>query len=57
MLLPCCLPLKVSALQRQLSGLSRREHAEEEDVQGLQTLNRELITEVEWLRTQHGEVS
>ena len=45
-----------AALKAELAQLSQREAAEEADVAGLQSQNRDLITEVEKLRTQVGEV-
>ena len=46
-----------AALKAELTQLSQREAAEEADVSGLQTQNRELIAEVEKLRANMGEVS
>ena len=46
-----------AALKAELTQLSQREAAEEADVAGLQTQNRELIAEVEKLRANMGEVS
>ena len=45
-----------AALKAELAQLSQREAAEEADVAGLQSQNRDLIAEVEKLRTQVGEV-
>jgi len=46
-----------AALKAELTQLSQREAAEEANVAGLQTQNRELIAEVEKLRANMGEVS
>lgn len=46
-----------AALKAELSQLTQREAAEEADVAGLQTQNRDLIAELEKLRAQVGEVS
>ncbi len=48
---------QVAALKAELTQLTQREAAEEADMAGLQTQNRELIGEVEKLRGQVGEVS